>query len=332
MTDLKCRICGNAGGNVPYTVAERKIGLGDTFSYFQCRNCDCLQILTIPENMSRYYPPDFNSFTIKPDVLYGNVFLRLFLNMRDRYAVFNKGLIGKLLYNLYPNSNLKALSFIRTLTESSILDVGCGSGYDLYALREMGFHTTLGIDLFIDKDLTYSNGTTIRQGDVFSLKNDRMWDIIMFHHSFEHMEDPFSVLKAVASLLSPQGVCIIRIPVVPSYAWTHYRECWVQIDAPRHFFIHSVKSMQLLAEQSGLTVSQPIYDSTSLQFYGSEEYLLNIPLNSSRSYHVNRSSSLFSRRQLRCYDKQSRSLNRDKQGDQAIFFLTRKDSLHHTST
>lgn len=325
---MKCHICGNTDGNSPYTVEERKIGLGDKFTYFQCKNCECLQILNIPEDMSKYYPADFNSFVIEPDIMYNNRFLRPFLRMRDYYAVFDKGIVGKFLYSLYPNYNLKALSFVKTSTESSILDVGCGSGYDLYALSALGFHKTLGIDFFINKDITYRNGTTIVKGDVFSLPKDCNWDIIMFHHSFEHMDDPLSILKAVSSLLSINGVCVIRIPVVPSYAWNYYREHWVQIDAPRHFFLHSVKSMQILAEQSGLTLSQPIYDSTSLQFYGSEEYLLNIPLNSCGSYHVNHSSAIFSRRQIRQYDKKALVLNDEKQGDQAIFYLTKKDICH----
>lgn len=321
---MKCRICGNTDGNSSYTVAEKKIGLGDTFSYFQCRRCDCLQIGAIPGDMSRYYPPDFNSFIIEPGRLYENVLYGPLLKLRDSYAIFGKGLVGKLLYRVFPNHNLRALSLLKASFDSSILDVGCGNGYDLYALNKLGFRSTLGIDLFIPRDIIYPNGTTVLKGDIISLPKDRTWDIIMFHHSFEHMDDPLGVLRSAATLLAPDGTCIIRVPVVPSYAWDHYRENWVQIDAPRHFFLHSVKSMQILAEQSGLTISEPVYDSTSLQFYGSEEYLRDIPLNSSRSYHMNRSNSVISRRQVRLYEKRAAVLNREKQGDQAIFYLTRE--------
>src|ERR1700686_4344190 len=90
-TSMKCRICGNADGNSSYTVEERKIEFGDQFTYFQCKSCECLQIQTVPENMTKYYPADFNSFVIEPDVLYSNWLYRPFLKMRDYYAVFNKG-------------------------------------------------------------------------------------------------------------------------------------------------------------------------------------------------------------------------------------------------
>jgi hypothetical protein len=109
MNSMKCHICGNTNGNSQYTVEERKIGLGDKFTYFQCKDCECLQILNVSEDMSRYYPLDFNSFVIEPDVMYNNIFLRPFLKMRDYYAVFDKGIVGKFLYSLYPNYNLKAL-------------------------------------------------------------------------------------------------------------------------------------------------------------------------------------------------------------------------------
>jgi len=39
----------------------------------------------------------------------------------------------------------------------------------------------------------------------------------------------------------PGGWCVIRIPTVSSFAWEHYREQWVQLDAPRHFFLHKVR-------------------------------------------------------------------------------------------
>lgn len=57
----------------------------------------------------------------------------------------------------------------------------------------------------------------------------------MFHHSFEHIADPFETLCSVRRLLS-SGTCLIRIPIVDSWAWENYGVNWIQIDAPRHFF------------------------------------------------------------------------------------------------
>src|SRR5256885_2327700 len=72
---------------------------------------------------------------------------------------------------------------------------------------------------------------------------DGSWNMVMFNHSFEHLPEPVQVLRRVARLLSPDGVCVIRIPVAGSYAWRRYREDWVQLDAPRHLFLHTTASL-----------------------------------------------------------------------------------------
>src|SRR6185437_9012453 len=100
---------------------------------------------------------------------------------------------------------------------------------------------------------------------------------IMFHHSFEHIEDQIGTLAEVKSKLSPNGLCLIRIPVA-QWAWRHYGVNWVQLDAPRHFVIHTHESMIMAAEQAGLNIVNVEYDSTAFQFWGSELYRKDIPL------------------------------------------------------
>jgi hypothetical protein len=68
---------------------------------------------------------------------------------------------------------------------------------------------------------------------------------------------------------------------------------WVQLDAPRHFFLHSANSLGLLAGKVGMAVTETVYDSDELQFVGSEQYLKGIPLRSENSYVVNPSRSHF---------------------------------------
>jgi hypothetical protein len=150
------------------------------------------------------------------------------------------------------------------------------------------------------------------------------WDLITYHHSFEHISAPLEELQKVRELLSETGKCIIRIPVVDSYAWEHYRTDWVQLDAPRHFFLYSLKSFTLLAEKAGLMVEKVEFDSTAFQFWGSEQYKKDIPLDSDRSYHVCQQTSVFTSKELREFKRRSIALNRDHAGDQVIFYLNKK--------
>jgi predicted SAM-dependent methyltransferase len=144
------------------------------------------------------------------------------------------------------------------------------------------------------------------------------WDVIMYHHSLEHIPDQQQALRASASRLRPGGTCLIRIPTVSSYAWEHYRENWYQIDAPRHFYLHSLESMRHLADQCGMVIQSIVYDSTVDQFRASEQY---------RRKSGSENDAHFSRAQIRAWKKQAARLNRENRGDQAAFFLRAADRV-----
>jgi len=316
---MNCRICDNTSRNNTYEVQEKLFGLGDVFIYFECASCGCLQIKEIPSDMSRYYPESYYSYNIAPTKQRGNSLKNLQTRLKDTYAVFNKGLLGKLLFAVSSKSVLRSLSRINLTLESRILDVGCGSGALLYSLKNIGFNNLLGADPFVGADFTYPNGLTIRKQTAADI--DGEWDLVMFHHSFEHVADPLETLRSVARLLAEGGVCLLRFPTVSSYAWEYYRTNWVQLDAPRHFYLHSLDSIRLLAEKAGLRLEQVVYDSTLLQFYGSEQYEKGISYLSEESFAINPKRSVFTAAQIRSFKKKAKTLNRENRGDQVAVYL-----------
>ncbi len=314
MQNHSCRICGNDVRNQTFTVREMFYGDRHPFTYFQCSSCGCLQIGDIPPDMSQYYSKDYYSFSVDHQNKYQNAIRKSFRRWRNCYSIFNGTLLGKAVSMLAPYPKLQPLSCIDGLSlQSRILDVGCGGGELLYILRETGFQNVLGIDPFADKDIEYKNGLRVLKKSVHEL--DGQWDVIMYNHSFEHVPDQTENLQSVRRLLSKEGVCIIRVPTVSSYAWEHYREHWVQIDAPRHFFLHSLKSMNILAEQNGFVIENTMYDSTNVQFFGSELYKQDIPLVYLLSHTV------FPKAQMKAWQRRAQQLNKLKKGDQAAFYL-----------
>jgi len=148
---------------------------------------------------------------------------------------------------------------------------------------------------------------------------DGLWGLIILNHSFEHMPNPLEVMNKIFELLSPDGYCAIAIPIIDSYAWEKYGVNWVQLDAPRHFFIHSIESMRILADKSGLVLTAIHYNSTSFQIWGSEQYLQGVTLFDKKSYLVNKKNSLFSKNGIREFENEAQKLNAKGKGDQAIF-------------
>jgi 2-polyprenyl-3-methyl-5-hydroxy-6-metoxy-1,4-benzoquinol methylase len=308
---MKCKICNNQNGNEIYLVREMMFGFRDKFTYFQCPGCGCLQIEEIPGDMSKYYPPNYYSFSehTKQDTV--NPVRKLIRTMRNRYAVLNKGVLGKYIYRFFPSEEWRLLSEAHLTENSPILDVGCGDGSILCLIKEMGFKHVMGVDPYIKQDIVYDNGLKIIKKFIHEINGE--WDLITFHHSFEHISDPLETLQSVSKLLTKRGICLIRVPTVSSYAWEHYRENWVQLDAPRHFFLHSIKSITLLAEKVNLNVEKVVYDSTALQFTGSEQYLQDIPLIEPHS--------IFSSAEMAAFQQKAKELNLKNQGDACAFIL-----------
>lgn len=328
---MTCRICSNSSGNASYEAREMMFGFRDRFAYFQCCCCGCLQIRDFPENIGKYYPPNYYSFSRPHEASTSQAggARGMARAIRDRYAILGRGIVGRLLYACWPNAELRrstagrfpgqGVRVVGLTRRSRILDVGSGSGGLLVQLQAVGFSSLLGIDAFLDAEVEYPGGLRILKRKIHDVTGT--WDLIMFHHSFEHMADPQQTLRAAAKLLSPSGTCLIRLPIVSSYAWEHYGVDWVQLDAPRHFFLHSAQSLSHLASNANLEISKIVYDSTSFQFVGSELYRRDIPLRPITAAEVEARAAAFTPAQLDAFEQQAQALNSQGRGDQAAFYL-----------
>jgi SAM-dependent methyltransferase len=320
MDKMRCRICGNAEDNRDYQVREMMFGTRESFSYLECAKCGCLQIAVIPSDMSRYYPADYYSLrSFSPPAPRGSRPVREFLRrLRDRYAVLRRGLVGRILCALVPgpDKGLHMIGHVDLPARPRILDLGCGGGRLLLKLRAIGLKDLLGVDPYIERDIRYPNGLTIRKGSIEDTEGT--WDLVMFHHALEHMPDQLAALRVAARLLSVCGTCLVRVPLASSFAWEHYRTNWVQLDAPRHLYLHSVASIELTARNAGLRMKRVIHDSSAFQFTGSELYARDIPLGPGESrLH-------FSRAQVAEFEKRSEELDRQGRGDQAAFYFEKE--------
>jgi SAM-dependent methyltransferase len=309
---LQCRVCANVAGNRAFEAREMMFGMRDTFEYFQCDKCGCLQISAVPGDLGRYYRTGYVGFG-SPDA--ASAVRRFLYHHRARFAVTGKGVLGSWLARRYPHVALNAIGRLKPGLQLRILDVGCGRGALLVELGQLGFRDLKGVDPFIEGNIQYPGGVTIQKGTVRDVGGE--WDLVMMHHAFEHVPDPAATMQSLAQLLAPGGICLIGTPVAGCHAWRLYGADWAQLDPPRHLFIHSLASMQHLASLAGLVIDSVVYDSTPFQFWASEQYRRGIPLVAPESYARNKSKSIFKKSDLRRFRRDAERLNLEGQGDQA---------------
>lgn len=290
--NLACRICGNEDNNKTYTAREMMFGFRDEFDYVECSKCGCVQIAQIPENMDKYYPPNYYSYQFRP----------------DEKLSFRKRIRRK-----FVNHNLNYMQDYINIWDK-IIDIGCGNGEMVYLLKAAGFNAC-GYDPYIEEKIKHNNGAVIYK-DINEIKNKK-FSVVIMKHSFEHMSNPQEMFNLVSErLLNKNGKFIVGIPLA-LYAWEKYRTNWVQLDPPRHFFAHTPESIKILAKNAGLKIKEIIFDSQEFQFWASESYINDIPLTLPECYES------WPPELIAEFKNQAEELNERQQGDQATFILTK---------
>jgi SAM-dependent methyltransferase len=296
-------------------------GFRDVFPYIECSSCGCLQIQEYPSEISKYYPDDYYSY--KNIILPADSsFRRWMLHSWVKYALTGEGTLGMLIAAIKPVPALyRELKKYKVTFDSRILDVGCGSGQFLITMYRAGFRNLLGIDPFLPEDVDYSAGLQIKKMRLQELNGE--FDLITLNHSFEHMKEPLAVMDKLYSLLSDKGVLIIRIPVL-GFAWRHYGVNWIQMDPPRHYFLHTLKSIGIIARQAGFVLADTVCDSNEFQFCGSEQYSRDIPFLDAEAC-CKPNNLVLTENDVRRFRIKAEQLNSSMDGDQASFYFVKRD-------
>lgn len=275
-----CKICGVQGVFETYLAREMMLDTRDEFEYFVCDRCNCLQIAEVPENLGDYYGSEYYS-------------------------------IGR--------QEQEEMEFAKPVTHwQKVLDVGCGSGDWLVQKAVEGWGNLYGCDPFLEHDRHYGERVHIYSCAIHDMEGDGSFDVIRMHDSFEYMADPLEVLKSARRLLKADGLLTLTIPVYPNIAFEKYGPHWYQLDAPRHLFLHSRKSLAWLAEKAGLSVTGWKFQSNSGQFVRSFFYQNGIPF-----YEQERLiKDYFSEKELWELELEAEQANEKEYGDYAVVNLT----------
>lgn len=320
----RCPLCnGHLGGDL-LSAREMMFGTRERFQYGQCGECGTLVLLQVPSDLLTHYPADYYSH-VEPvcpeDFRFphtsgawfrrtrSNLLLRMPVTLADRLVVAGR---------VPPFFGWFAGR--RVTTHASALDVGSGGGKILLQMARHGFTRLTGVDPYLKRERSIGPVQLQRR------KIDELvghFDVVMLNHVLEHIATPRTVLARLRDHLAPEGTLVIRVPLVDSWAARNYGAEWVQLDAPRHLVLPTEAGMAIAARASGLRVWRTFRDGGPLQFWGSEQYLLDIPLRDARSWAENPGASSFTQAQVDAWEIEAKGLNQRGQGDSAVFVIAR---------
>ena len=204
--------------------------------------------------------------------------------------------------------------------DDPILDVGCGwRAVNLANLQKVGFRRLLGIDPFLDGDGEYE-GIPLKKRSIE--EQDGAFQAITFHHSFEHVPDPAATLAAAAQRLRPGGTILIRTPVMGTWFWEKYGSAWWELDAPRHLWLHTQASLEILGRRAGLSLVDVVWDSSHLEVIASEQISRDVAWRESGSWYRDPPAG-FDDETIAGYKALVTDLNREGRAGRAGFYFRR---------
>ena len=154
-----------------------------------------------------------------------------------------------------PNSKSSLLSYVEGLGISSgtIVEWGCGGGWNLVPFRDAGWKT-IGFDF----DQTYiSLGRELLHLDLFEIDNlsevreiAKAPDVILMNHVIEHVSQPHDTLLQLRELCSDSTVLVVGVPLLETIGLWHWHD-FFHI-AHIHYFSH--KTFTMTVQNAGFSV------------------------------------------------------------------------------
>jgi SAM-dependent methyltransferase len=286
-----------------------------TFAYDLCLSCGTLHYAGPEIASADYYGADY--YSQRPPRV--NPLKRAVLDARNHLTAFAPSPFSSAVCTLSEHPVIPRLRPIlggalgrRFGRRDRWLDLGCGAGALLREMKAIGFVHLTGADPFMVEERT-EPGLRLVRGDGFGL--GERFDVVMLHHSLEHLSEPELALTRLHQLLTDGGVLLIRIPITGGYAWQTYGGEWADLDAPRHITLFSRTGFENAARRTGWSIRRVEYDGLPRNIYGSEARLMG------RSEHAGDVRGLFDKDQMANWRRQAKALRKTGRSDQAAFYL-----------
>lgn len=162
--------------------------------------------------------------------------------------------------NLFKNIFLKRVNIVSNLSQpGKVLEVGCSTGLLLSLFKERGWEVT-GIEVSKKAaEIAQKRGINVTVDYFEKAEIKEKYDLIIFNHVFEHVENPQDVMEKTYELLKPGGIVLISLPNFNSLSAKLLKGNWPMLLPKEHLWQFTAKSLEILLGKYNLKV---VYSET----------------------------------------------------------------------
>jgi len=252
-TDTGCPLCTRTRATAWLTARDYRRGGKERYQFVRCTACGLIYQHPVPNDsvLAAAYDTGYvpHGAPDSPP--------RLHLLRRMRLA-------GKLGYPFALHPLLRQIAALilpargRTppcVPGGTLLDVGCGSGGYLLAMKNLGWRV-IGVEPN-ERAAAHARaaGLAVLNSTLEAAPiPPRSVDVVTFWHVIEHLPDPLATLRHARTLLRTGGLLLAEVPNIESMQARLFREYWFHLDSPRHVTMYSARTLETLLQTAGFTL------------------------------------------------------------------------------
>ena len=257
MESVSCDLCGSGASTPVLTGPDRVSWLGGQFTLVRCQVCGLLYQNPRPtaQAITAFYERGYDPYVMVPEEERSTI-----RRWRRRFGM--EGRCKPILDRKPPGR---------------LLDVGCGTGIFLDAMRRHGWQVQ-GVELN-EGAAQYSRdrlGLDVFAGPLEQAHYpDNTFDVVTLWDVLEHLPSPRLALQTFRRILKLDGLLVFRVPNAGSLDARLFGRYWAGWDLPRHYYAYDPQSARRLLDQSGFEVLKVSYEGGHAPFVISCQWYLD---------------------------------------------------------
>ena len=264
-----CQVCGETGHVLHSMLKDALFGVAGCWKMMRCPRCRLVWLnpRPVPADLGVLYRDYSSHGPIHPPRRSGRLVVliqRSCLDILWGYRLSNPEGVhefaGRLPY-IFPFLRDRIGSqvmWLRSQAGKELLDVGCGDGGFMAAMRDLGWKVT-GVepDPEAARKARFDRGLDVRQAtlDQAGFPEGR-FDVVTIGNVLEHVPDGLALLREGRRLLKPGGRMVVLTPNPESLGHRIFGRHWLGLEPPRHFVLYPPGTLRRMAGQAGFRVEE----------------------------------------------------------------------------